>query len=106
MLINDVVGLLENVRPLLLASWGVWLFAGLVLSIWTRRENKRLIVHTPVSKPKSAVRKTPARPAKRAVATPGDAFGELEALLEPPVGVHRRPGESTEPALASPQSLP
>ena len=46
----------------------------------------------------------------------GDAFGELEALLEPPAGSHRMPGEaspvSTEPSRSAapvpgaPQSLP
>jgi len=110
MLINDVVGLLEILPPMLAGGWAVWLFAGLLLSIWGRRESRRLVVHAVPSKPKSGVRppsgvRAAARSVKRAPSS-GDAFGELEALLEPPAGTHRMPGESPAPALAAPQSLP
>ena len=115
MLINDLVGLLEEVPPMLAAGWVAWLSTGLLLSLWGRREAKRLVVHAPSAKQKSGVRppsgvRAPARPVKRAPSS-GDAFGELEALLEQPAGTHRTPGDSPilndrAPALAAPQSLP
>jgi hypothetical protein len=112
MLINDLVALLMKVPPMLAASWGVWFAVGLMLSIWQRKERARLIVHGPSSRPKSGVRPpSGVRSPKRVVTTApssGDAFGELEALLEPtPAGLHRRPGDdSASPMLAAPQSLP
>lgn len=112
MLINDLVGLLMRVPPALAASWGAWFAVGLMLSIWQRKERARLVVHAPPPRHKSGVRppsgvRAP-RPVKAvAPATAGDAFGDLEALLEPtPSGMHRRPGEEPSPILAAPQSLP
>ena len=119
MLINDLIALLEELPRTLAAGWAAWLFVGLLLSVWQRRESRRLVVHAPASRPKSGVRtpapaRVQARPVKSVPASSGDAFGELEALLEEPAGSHRMPGESpmmTEPArpapvLAAPQSLP
>ena len=121
MLINDLVGLLEDLPRSLAAGWATWLFVGLLLSVWQRRDSRRLVVVDSGKRQKSGVR-TPAgagvmgRPAKSVPMSSGDAFGELEALLEPPTGSHRMPGEdspvSTEPSrpaapgLAAPQSLP
>lgn len=103
MLINDVVELLMKVPPVLAAQWGVWFAVGLVLSIWTRRETTRLVVHAPPPRHKSGVR--PPAPRKTEVNVPftsgGDAFGELEQLLDSPAPSHRRPGE-----LPAPQALP
>jgi hypothetical protein len=110
MLINDLISLAE--KALLSYGWAVWLFVGLVLTRWTKYERSRLVVHGPSPRKKSGVRPPAARPMK-GVLSSGDAFGELEALLEQPTGLHRTPGESpilSEPSrsapLAAPQSLP
>lgn len=94
MLVNDLVALLMKIPPLLAGAWGVWFFVGLLLSIWQRKEHAMLVVHTAPPKQKSGVR--PPRPPARSVPLPGgDAFGELEAMLEPPTtGLHRRPGDN------------
>ena len=119
MLINDLIGLLNDLPRPLAAGWAGWLFAGLLLSIWQRREARRLVVHATRhqksgARPPSGVR-APARPVQSVPMSSGEAFGELEALLEPPAGTHRLPGEAspiltdparTSPALAAPQSLP
>lgn len=112
MLINDLVSLMMQIPPVLAAQWGAWFLVGLVLSVWGRREKARLVVHTP--KHKSGVRPPVERKQVKSVPlTSGDAFGELEQILdEKPSGMHRRPGEDSpvlsEVArpLAAPQSLP
>ena len=122
MLINDLVGLLQDLPSMLAGEWAAWLFIGLLLSVWQRRESRRLVVVGPSPRKKSGVRPptdpfAPVRPARKGPASAGDAFGELEALLEPPTGQHRMPGDSSPvltnsagaahtPALAGPQSLP
>ena len=66
------------------AGWGVWLAAGLIMLVWARhaREaNLRADVVRSVARPVAA-RSVAARPPKPAPA-PVDAFGELQALLEP-----------------------
>jgi hypothetical protein len=106
MLINDLIEIAEKIPPMLAGGWAAWLFVGLLLSMWGRRERSRLVVHS--TKPKSNVKPPTKRPNKGAPA--GDAFGELEAMLEPPTGTHRLPGESpverSTTVLATPQSLP
>ena len=114
-LINDLLGMLEDLPRNLAAGWASWLFVGLLLSVWQRRDSRRLVVVGPSKPQKSGVR-APARPVQSAPISSGDAFGELEALLESPTGSHRLPGEaspvltepsrSAPPALAGPQSLP
>ena len=121
MLINDLIGMLEDLPRTLAAGWATWLFAGLLLSVWQRRDRRRLVVLGPGKRQKSGVRPpsgagAPARTMKSVPTSSGDAFGELEALLEPPTGSHRLPGEaspvltepsrSAGPGLAAPQSLP
>ena len=119
MLINDVIAMLEDLPRTLAAGWATWLFAGLLLSVWQRRDSRRLVVLGPGKRQKSEVRQpsgVPARSVKSAPIPSGDAFGELEALLEPPTGSHRMPGEespvltessrSAAPVLGAPQSLP
>ena len=127
MLINDLLGMLMDVPPVLAGQWAAWFAVGLILSIWGRREKTWVVaqpaastrhksgVHSPALHPLPAVRTRPAPSAPPPSA--GDAFAELEALLEQPTGLHRTPGESShlaeaEPAepettlLAAPQSLP
>ena len=119
MLINDLLGLLEDLPRTLAGGWAAWLFVGLLLSVWQRRDSRRLVLQPVAPRPKSGVRPpsgVPApRPVKKAPMTSGDAFGELEALLEEPAGTHRMPGEApvltnstgaAMPVLAAPQSLP
>jgi hypothetical protein len=130
MLINDLLGMLMNMPTPLAIGWGVWFVVGLALSIWTRREKSRLVMHgydepAPTPRPKSGPRPT-ARPAVKPVAVPqtaGNPFGDLEALFnEVQEGTHRTPGEAPSaapppaptvneplrnaPVLAAPQSLP
>ncbi len=75
------------------AAWGVWLAAGLVLIVWSRRAREAMMF---AEAPRSAARHIPARPksgvrsAKPAPA-PADAFGELQTLLDPPHSAARRP---------------
>jgi hypothetical protein len=105
MLLNDLIAWLSDMPPVLAAQWAAWFFLGLILSVWTRREKARLVFHPSSPRQKSGVRppsgvrsaapraKTPA-PAS----TPGDAFGELEVLLDQPAGVHRTPGDAPYPS--------
>lgn len=119
MLINDLFELLMKVPPTLAAAWGVWFSVGLMLSIWQRRDQARLVVHGPAPKQKSGVHPPSggrvAKPVTNVAYTTGDAFSDLEAALEPEQSRgHRRPGddapshlmsEAPRP-LAAPQSLP
>lgn len=74
-------------------GWAAWLAAGLALVVWARKAGTEWAASVaPVARqaavrPKSAVR--PPRPA----APPADAFGELQAMLDPPNSVARRPGD-------------
>jgi hypothetical protein len=118
MMVNDLISLLLEVPAKLAAAWGVWFFAGLVLSIWQRREKSRLVVHEqgPTTKPKSGVR--PPKPVATAPLSSGDAFDDLAALLDSATdstaGTHRTPGDQLNevtgsngrPLMAAPQSLP
>ena len=125
MLFNDLLGMLMQIPPMLASQWAAWFVVGLILSIWGRHEKTRLVVHAstrhkssvrPAVRPASGVRLPVApRAVQPAVASSGDAFAELEALLEQPAGTHRQPGELFSPAeaepeepqaLSAPQSLP
>ena len=131
MQINDLYEMVLNMPRMLAAGWGVWLFVGLLLSIWGRRE-KDIVAYYSTTKHKSGARaaagtkppsgvRAPVKPSSSpsvpVTASAGDAFGDLERLLEPEVGSHRTPGERSSPvlaevtgsngaALAAPQSLP
>ncbi|MDO8680518.1 MAG: hypothetical protein Q7R30_18535 [Acidobacteriota bacterium] len=79
------------------AGWGVWLSAGLMLLVWARRAreaNLRADAVRHVARPVAARPKSGVRPPKPAPA-PVDAFGELQALLEPEpdLSAARRPGD-------------
>jgi hypothetical protein len=123
MLINDLIALLMNIPTALAAGWGIWFAAGLALSIWSRREKSRLVMHgyqdetpAPAPAPTPAAARPPVRKAVLVPHSSGDAFGELAQLLEQQTeSTHRTPGESpvlreepaqTAPVLAAPQSLP
>jgi hypothetical protein len=83
------------------------------LSRWATFERNRIVV-APAPRQKSGVR-APRQP-KPAPFTSGDAFGELEAMLEEQAtGNHRTPGDAPvvmnsagapSHTLAAPQSLP
>jgi hypothetical protein len=118
MLLNDVIDLLMDIPPVLAGAWAAWFTVGLMLSIWQRREKARLVVtgpamrhHSGVRAPSSSTVTPPSgvrapRPVKPRTPPPpgGDAFSELEALLEEPTGTHRTPGEAS--SLPGPLSLP
>ena len=128
MSMNDLLSLLMDVPPKLAAGWAAWFVVGLILSIWGRREKARPAIHSSLPKHKSGVRAAAASkppsgvrapvvpaPVAKPVSLPqssGDAFGELERLLEPEnLSLHHRtPGEkevtvlTDAPVLASPQS--
>jgi len=119
-MLNDLIELLADVPPTTAIAWAAWLTAGLLLSMWHRRAKRWLVVHhataSYAAKPKSGVRPPSGVPPARREPqtgsfTTGDAFGELEALLEPtPSGLHRRPGDDVlrepSPVLAGPKALP
>jgi hypothetical protein len=112
MLLNDLLSMLMEVPPVLASQWAAWFVVGLILSIWGRREKTRVVVHAstrhpsgvrPALRSPSGVRPpVAARVAPTAAASSGDAFAELEALLEQPTGLHRTPGESSHLAEAEP----
>ena len=123
MMINDLLSMLMDVPPKLAGAWAAWFVIGLLLSIWGRREKGRLIFNDSQPKHKSGVRaaavslpptgvRAPVTPSKSVPLTSGDAFGELEQLLEAESSSHRTPGEkpaqllAEQPVLAAPQSLP
>lgn len=98
---SEFLDMLRDVPPLLAAAWGGWLSVGLMLLLWHlrarvwEREDALLQAEArqsrakPGGRPPSGVR----RPVK---APPVDAFGELEALLDPSPStgsVSRRPGD-------------
>jgi hypothetical protein len=113
MMINDLVAALEKVPPMMAAGWIAWLITGALLSRWSVYERNRVVVAA-APRPKSGVR--PPRQPKTVPFNSGDAFGELEAMLdEQSNGAHRRPGDvespvltnsAGAPSLAAPQSLP
>ena len=127
---DDLFAMLMDVPPRLAAGWGVWFAVGLVLSIWSRREKMYVwaepVVDSNVVKPPTQAERH-ARQQAKAPHSAGDAFGELEALLDQQAqgGQHRLPGEAPAagapaaespagespalpeaPRLSAPQSLP
>jgi hypothetical protein len=115
MMINDFAAALEKVPPMMAAGWIAWLITGALLSRWSVYERNRMPVAVPAPRQKSGVR--PPRQPKTVPFTTGDAFGELEAMLDDTSnGTHRVPGDHNEspvltnsagaPSLAAPQSLP
>lgn len=119
MLINDLIALLMKIPPVLAGQWAAWFFLGLILSIWTRREKGRTVMHGH-TRHNSGVHsvlglRAPARTSHTPTAplSAGDAFSDLEALLQQEEAGTHRPGDApliSEPshagALAAPQSLP
>ena len=98
---SDLIDMLRDVPPLFAAAWGGWLAVGLILLLWQlraqgwEREYARVMTESRQPRTKSGVR--PRSGVRRAQKTPPvDAFGELEALLEPAPttgALSRRPGD-------------
>jgi hypothetical protein len=122
MTINDLISMLMDVPPMLAGAWAAWFFVGLLLSIWTRREEApqhEVVQLSPrhksgaraaaATRPFDSVRVP--KPVQHVPLAGGDAFADLERLLEPEHTLHI-PGErqspvlSEAPMLAAPQSLP
>ena len=61
MLLNDLIAMLEDLPRTLAAGWASWLFVGLLLSVWQRRDGRRLVLVSETKRQKSGVR-PPARP--------------------------------------------
>ena len=97
---SEILDMLRDVPPTLSAAWGGWVVAGLVLLLWylRARDGEReaaLLQASARARSKSGVRLAagPRKPAPKPPAP--DAFGELEALLDPPstTSASRRPGD-------------
>lgn len=102
--ISKTIDLLRDVPPTLVLAWGGWLVIGVALAVWqvkartAEQEQARLQAAARKGRTKSGVRslagaKAAVRPPK---AAPVDAFGELQALLEPSAdggNLSRRPGD-------------
>lgn len=99
---SELFDMMRDVPPQLAAAWGGWLAVGLMLLLWHMRARvweqdyarERALARS--SRPKSGVRPpSGVRSARLAKSAPADAFGELEALLEPVAdsGLSRRPGD-------------
>jgi len=97
---SEILDMLRDVPPTLAGAWGGWVVAGLVLLLWhlRARESEReaaLLRASARERSKSGVRSEAGQ--RRPIAKPAapDAFGELEALLEPPpkTSTSRRPGD-------------
>jgi hypothetical protein len=116
---DDLFAMLINLPRWLAAGWGLWFAVGLGLSIWSRREKMHVWAEPEVEslamKPPTQAERQ-ARQQAKAPHSAGEAFGELEALLDQQTqGQHRMPGEAPSveapslaeaPRLAAPQSLP
>jgi hypothetical protein len=101
-MLNDLIDLLADVPPRLAFMWAAWMTVGLALNFWHRRAKRnQLTMDGPTPRPKSGVKGPKAPSGVRPQAASGDAFGELEALLDAPTepapsgGYHRRPGEDS-----------
>ena len=95
---SEILDMMRDVPPTLAAAWGGWVVAGLVLLLWhlRAREGEReaaLLQAQARSKPGVRPAAGPRKPAPKPAAA--DAFGELEALLDPPstTSASRRPGD-------------
>jgi hypothetical protein len=94
--------MMRDIPPLLAAAWGGWMSIGLLLLLWHIRARpaemeyarQRLIARQP--RPKSIPRPVSAMRTQPVKTVSDDAFGDLEALLEPSSGsgnLSRRPGD-------------
>lgn len=97
---SEILDMLRDVPAPLAAAWGSWLAVGLTLLLWHlrardwEREYARVMAQSR-TRTKSGVR-PPSGVRRAAKAPPVDAFGELEALLEPAPttgAISRRPGD-------------
>jgi len=122
---DDLIQMMLNLPRAIAAGWAAWFFFGLLLSVWSRRE-QLMVDDYGSSEHNSGVRAAAAKPPsgvrapKNVPATSSDAFGDLEKIFEESAtGTHRMPGERPSPVLAevqvtgsngatlaAPQSLP
>lgn len=99
---SNVFDMMRDIPPLLAAAWGGWLSIGLLLLLWHIRAkpaeveyvHQRRMAQQPRAKsgerPPAGVGRQPVKTAST------DAFGELEALLDPAQDsgpLSRRPGD-------------
>ena len=96
---SDLIDMLRDVPPMFAAAWGGWMAAGLMLLLWHLRarvweEDQTRLAVIARTRSKSGVR-PPSGVRRPPKAAPTDAFGELEAMLEPPTtgALSRRPGD-------------
>jgi len=97
---SEIFDMLRDVPPTLAAAWGGWMVAGLVLLLWhlRAREGEReaaLLRASAQARSRSGVRSPAGQRKTTAKPEALDAFGELEALLDPPstTSHSRRPGD-------------
>jgi hypothetical protein len=100
---NDLFELLADVPPMLATAWFVWLSAGGLLIMWSRRSKVEAAFPAPATRPAPARPKPVARPSSsadmHATETPatdtaaarakpplvvGDPYGDLATLLDQP----------------------
>ena len=97
---DEVLDMLRDVPPTLAAAWGSWLAVGLTLLLWHLRarvweDDQARLAAMARTRSKSGVR-PPSGVRRPPKAAPADAFGELEAMLEPDRStgnLSRRPGD-------------
>lgn len=97
---SDFIDMLRDVPPELVATWGSWLSAGLLLVLWHMRartwEQKQQLIRIEAQRPRTRSGVRPPSGVRKPKAPTVDAFGELEALLEPASStgsLARRPGD-------------
>ncbi len=98
---SDLLDMLRDVPPLLAAAWGGWLSVGLMLLLWHLRgrvwEREYALLQAQARQSRAKPGGRPPSGVRRPVKAPTvDAFGELEALLDPSASAgnaSRRPGD-------------
>ncbi len=96
----EAFGMLRDVPPWLALTWVGWLATGAALAVWQVKaraaEQERALLETEARRARSKSGVRPPAAARPPKPVPVDAFGELEALLEPAADsgtLSRRPGD-------------
>lgn len=100
-MVNNIMQMIVDVPPMLIAAWLAWFIVGGMLAMWYRRASLEA-EFAPVSAPRAAVRPKPATkpwsgfsttavseepvmaPRGTAPGSVGDPFGDLATLLDQP----------------------